>query len=306
MISIIGSGLVGSAVAFLAASTTLDDIQLVNRHKDKAKGHALDISNSIPKDSEISVLAADYSDIADSSVLVITASAAPYTTSRTEILTQQATMIKDIADKIKKYANPDAKILVVTNPVDALTYVLQKEASWPKNKVIGIASSLDSSRFRYLLSKELKTKQNQIHDALVLGEHGDSMVPIFSHAKFHNSPILDHLDNSQIEQITKDLRGYWKILREFKGPSVYGIAKNTYDVIKSIIKKEKLMVPASVLLDGQYQISDVCMGVPIQISDGDSITIQEINLDPSEINLLQDSANIIKQYIQTCNISVQT
>jgi len=176
LISIIGSGRVGSAIAFLAASASLDDIHLVNRHKDKALGQALDISSAIPADSKISVVGTDYSDIRNSEVIIISASTGTYLTSRTEMMSEQIKMIRDIAKKIQRYA-PDSKILIITNPVDVLTYVFQKEINLPREKVIGVASSHDSARFRYLLARELITPQSEIKNALVLGEHGDSMVP---------------------------------------------------------------------------------------------------------------------------------
>jgi len=153
LISIIGSGRVGSAIAFLAAATSLDDIHLVNRHKDKALGQAMDISNAIPENSPISVIGTDFSEIKNSEVVVISASTGTYVKSRTEMLPEQATMIRDIAKKIKKFA-PDSKIILVSNPVDVLNYIFQKETGFSREHVIGVSSSLDSSRFRYLLAKE--------------------------------------------------------------------------------------------------------------------------------------------------------
>jgi malate dehydrogenase len=296
LISIIGSGRVGSAIAFLAASTSLDDIHLVNRHKDKALGQALDISSAIPKDSPISVIGTDYSEIKNSEVVVITASSGTYTTSRTQMMSEQIKMVRDIAKKIKMYA-PDSKILMITNPVDVLTYVFQKEINLPREKVIGLASSLDSARFRYLLAKEFDTTQSKIKNALVLGEHGDSMVPIFSNAKFNEKPVLELLDSYQVHKITNDLKDYWKTLRKLKGPSMFGIAKNTIDVINAIIKNQELSIPASVLLDGEYGLSDVCMGVPVRINKDGLINIEEIDLEKSEQCLLCNSADTIRRYI---------
>jgi len=296
LISIIGSGRVGSAIAFLAASTSLDDIHLVNRHKDKALGQALDISNAIPKDSPISVIGTDYSEIKNSEVVVITASSGTYTTSRTQMMSEQIKMVRDIAKKIKMYA-PDSKILMITNPVDVLTYVFQKEINLPREKVIGLSSSLDSSRFRYLLAKEFDTTQSKIKNALVLGEHGDSMVPIFSNAKFNEKPVLELFDSYQVHKITNDLKDYWKTLRKLKGPSIFGIAKNTIDVINAIIKNQELSIPASVLLDGEYGLSDVCMGVPVRINKDGLINIEEIDLEKSEQCLLCNSADIIRRHI---------
>jgi len=222
-------------------------------------------------------------------------------TSRTDMLSEQITMVRDIAKKIKRYA-PNAKVLMVSNPVDVLNYIFQKETGFPRENVIGVASSLDSSRFRYLLARELKVKSSQIKNALVLGEHGDSMVPIFSVTKCNNKPVLELLNNSQVDKITRELQNYWKVLRKFKGPSIFGIAKNTVDVIRSIIKNEELSISASVMLDGEYGFSDICLGVPIQIDKGGRMKIQEIGLEKSEMESLNKSANVVRNFLleQTC------
>jgi len=219
-------------------------------------------------------------------------------TGRLETLPEQITMIREIAKKIKKFA-PDSKILMVSNPVDVLNYIFQKETGISRENVIGVASSLDSSRFRYLLSEELKVKSSQITNALVLGEHGDSMVPIFSVTKCNNKPVLELLSDSQVDKITRELQDYWKVLRKFKGPSIFGIAKNTVDVIRSIIKNEELSISASVMLDGEYGLSDVCLGVPVQIGKEGLIKIREISLNKYEKNSLYKSAEVIRNNLLT-------
>jgi malate dehydrogenase len=222
-------------------------------------------------------------------------------TSRTEMLSGQITMIRDIAEKIKMFA-PDSKVLVISNPVDVLTYVFLKETGFPRERVIGVASSLDSSRFRFLLAKQLKTKSAEIKNAMVLGEHGDSMVPIFSIASCNDKSVLEMLNHTQIEKITKDLRDYWKNLRKLKGPSIFGISKNTVDIMKAIIKDKELSVPASVLLNGEYGFSDVCLGVPVRINKKGVAKIQEINLSESEQESLNQSAHVVSKYLlkETC------
>jgi malate dehydrogenase len=297
MLSIIGSGRVGSATAFLMASNSIDNIQLVNRHKEKALGQAMDISNSIPENSPISIKAADYSEIKNSDVIVISASTGTYTANRVELLSEQVQMIKNIAKQVKQFAN-SAKVLILSNPVDVLTYYFLKESGFPRDQVFGVASSLDSSRFRYLIARELKTNQSEIENALVLGEHGDSMVPIFSLAKWKGRPVLDIFDEEQAHKIKGDLIFYWKILREYKGPSIFGIAKNTFDIIKAIVKGEEISVPVSVMLDGEYEISDVSLGIPTKITK-EKLTIQELTLQKSELDSLHKSAETIKEYIQS-------
>ncbi len=299
MFSIIGSGRVGSATGFLAAASSLGDIHLVNRHKEKAVGQALDISNAIPKDSPYYVKATDYSEIENSDVVVITASTGVYTTNRTELMSEQVKMIKDIAKNIKKYAF-DAKVLVISNPIDVLTYIFQKETKMPRERIFGVASSLDSSRFRYLLARELNTSQAEINDALVLGEHGDSMVPIFSLAKWKDKPIKECLNQEQLHKITGDLRFYWQTLRAYKGPSIFGIAKNTFDIIKSITNNQNISVPVSVLLEGEYGINDVCLGIPVMINKNGISEIKEIELQQEELDSLHNSASAIKDNIKKC------
>jgi len=296
MISIIGSGRVGSATAFLIASNSIDDIQLVNRHKEKALGQALDISNAIPHNSQYSIVATDYSEIKNSDIVVISASTGTYTANRTELLSDQVQMIKDIASQIKQYAK-NSKVLIISNPVDVLTYFFQKESGFPRERVLGVASSLDSSRFRYLMAKELDTNQSEIDNALVLGEHGDSMVPIYSLAKWKGKPVLEIFDEEQIHKIKGDLIFYWKILREYKGPSIFGIAKNSFDIIKALIQNKDISVPVSILLNGEYGISDVSLGVPAKISKHRT-DIQELTLMDSELDSLHKSAQTVKEYIK--------
>jgi malate dehydrogenase len=297
MISIIGAGKVGSAIGFLCGSLSLDDIVLINRDEKKAIGEALDITNAISISSSISITGtSDYSQIKNSKVVVITASSGVHLQSRSEIMFDQAKMIQKMASNIAKYA-PNSKILMITNPVDVLTYLIQKEASFSPKNVIGIASSLDSSRFRYLLAQEFGTTQSQIKDALVMGEHDDTMVPIFSRAKYHEKPVTDFLDAAQILKVTLAVRNYWKYLRDYKGHSVFGIAKNAFDIIKSIVKDETLDVPASVLLDGQYGLDDVCIGVPITINKNGITEIHQVEITQNEKESLFKSANTVKNNI---------
>jgi len=297
MISIIGAGKVGSTILFLCGSSGLDDLVLVNRDEKKAIGEALDITNAIPKNSTISVSGtSDYSKIKNSNVCVIAASVASHIITRSDVMLDQAKMITEIAYKISEFA-PSSKVLVITNPVDVMTYLVQKRANLASKNVLGVASSLDSARFRYLLAKEFGTDQSQIKDALVMGEHDDSMVPIFSCAKFGSTLVDDILDEQQKLRITTSVRSYWKSLRDYKGSSVYGIAKNTFDVINGIIKNQPLEIAASVSLDGQYDTKDLCMGVPVTITKDGIAQIHEISITPQEREQLHKSAGIIQNNI---------
>ena len=298
MISIIGSGRVGASIAFLCASNSLDDILLVNRTKSKAIGEALDITNAIPPNSKFSIKGTDdFSKLSNSKIIVITASDGIYTKSRTDNMGLQVKMMKDISSKITKYC-PSAIVLVVSNPLDVLTYVFQKETKFSRFKVIGIASSLDSSRFRYLISKKLSVPQSTISNAMVLGEHGDSMVPVFSKTTVNGTPLLSLVKNNR-NSITNELRNYWKKLRTSKSRSQFGIAKNTYDVIAGIISGKNLSIPASVVLEGEYEEENVSMGVPLIVTSNGVSKIQKIILDEYEKKLLTKSAQSIRQNIES-------
>ncbi len=291
--------MVGSSIAFLCASNSLDDIVLLNRTKSKAIGEALDISNAIPKNSDITIRGTDdYSEISNSNIIVIAASVGIYLKNRNETTDTQVEMIKEIGKKIKTNCKSPI-ILIISNPVDVLTYIFQKETNFSKNNVIGIASSLDSSRFRYFLSKKIGVKQSQISNANVLGEHGNSMVPIFSNTKINGKNVLEIIDSKQKEDITKETQNYWKSLRNYKTRSQFGIAKNTFDVIESIIKNQTLTIPASILLEGEFGEKDVCMGVPIKITSKGFTEIQSIDFDESERELFKISAQAIRNNIQS-------
>ena len=297
MISIVGSGRVGTSIGFLCVSNGLDDVLLVNRDKRKAIGEALDVASAIPATSKFTIRGTDdYSQISGYDIVVITASVGVYMKDRTENIVLQVKMIKEIAQKIKQYCS-SAIILIVSNPLDVLTYFFQKETAISRFKVIGIASSLDTSRFRYLLSEKLSVPQSSISNAIVLGEHGDSMVPVFSAVTVGGNPLFSMIDSR--DTITDDVRNYWKKLRNFKSRSQFGIAKNTFDVIDSIVHKKEIIIPASVVLEGEYGESDVAMGVPVRIDQNGVSEIQKIKLDDTESSSLKKSSEKIRNHIQS-------
>ena len=299
MIAIIGSGMVGSSIAFLCAVNSLSNIMLLNRTKSKAKGEALDISNAIPRNSDFTINGTDdYSEIKNAEIIVIAASTGTYQKSRNDMVDSQVRMIKSISKKIKKFNNTPI-ILIVSNPVDVLTYYFQKEVRYPKEKVIGIASSLDASRFGRIISNQINVKYSHIEDVHVLGEHGDSMVPIFSKVKVDGRKLTELINVKQEEEIRNQVRNYWKSLRKFKIRSQFGIAKNVYNVLEAIVKRRQLNAEASVLLDGEYGYEDICMGVPVTISSRGIEKIKSIKLNESEIQFLEQSAKNIRKNIQS-------
>ena len=187
--------------------------------------------------------------------------------------------------------------MIVSNALDVLTYFFLKVSAIPRFKDIGIAPGIDTSRFRHLISETLSVPQSSISNAIVLGEHGDSMVPVFSAVTVGGNPLFSMIDSR--DSITDDVRNYWKKLRNFKSRSQFGIAKNTFDVIDSIIHKKEIIIPASVVLEGEYGESDVAMGVPVRIDQNGVSEIQKIKLDDTESSSLKKSSEKIRNHIQS-------
>ena len=294
-----GTGRVGTSIAFLCVSNALDDVLLLNRSKNKAIGESLDIANAIPPTSKFSIRATDdYSQLVGSDIVVIAASTGVYAKDRTENITSQVTMIKEIAKKIQQYC-PSAIVLVISNPLDVLTYFFQKETGFSRFKVIGIASSLDSSRFRYFISEKLSVPQSSISNALVLGEHGDFLVPIFSNASVDGKSLLSLINDDEKKSMTSDIRNYWRELRNYKSRSQFGIAKNAFDVIDAIVNGKEISISASVVLEGEYEEKDVAMGTPVKINQNRVTEIQKIKLDESELSMLKESAKKIRDDINS-------
>jgi malate dehydrogenase len=290
MISIIGAGRVGSAVAFLVGQSGLDDLVIVNRSKNKAVGEALDVSNTLPEKSLISVIGTDdFSEIKNSDVVVITVSGGVMREDRAELLPFNVPIVSEICKNLKKYAY-EAKVIVVTNPVDIMAYQILEQTKFPRERIIGMGSSLDSSRFRYLLAKDLGVKQGHV-DGLVIGEHGSTMVPLFSHAKSYGQMIS--LSEKKTDEITYELRNYWKYLVAYKEASVFGAAKNTFDIVKSLVKGNEFLTSASVYLDGEYGFSGFSMGVPVIFGKDGIKEILQLDLDEKESTLLKLSAKKI-------------
>ena len=204
--------------------------------------------------------------------------------------------MKKIAEKIKQYC-PSAIVLIISNPLDVMTYFFQKHSGFSRFKVIGIASSLDTSRFRYYISETLSVPHSSISNAFVLGEHGDSMVPIFSGVTVGGNPLFSMIDSR--DALTEKVRNYWKILRNYKSRSQFGIAKNAFDIIDAIRNKKEIQVPVSVVLDGEYDEHDVAMGVPVIINQNGVSEIQKIKLDDTESSSLKKSSEKIRNSIKS-------
>jgi len=304
-ISIIGSGFVGSTTAFsLAMSGLTKEIVLIDINKDKAEGDALDIGHGIPLMAPTNIYAGDFNDVKNSDIIIITAGAnqKPGET-RLDLVKKNASIFKDMIPKLVKI-NQDAIYLVVTNPVDILTYVTLKISGLPKHKVIGSGTVLDSSRFRYLLSSHYGVDPRNIH-GYIIGEHGDSEIATWSLTNIAGTPIdyfckiCNHPCNGKFkEQILDEVRhSAYKIINK-KGATYYAVAVAVKRIVECITRDEKSILTVSSVLNGEYGVKDVALSVPTIVGNKGIEKILELPLSSSEIEKFNESAKIMKNVLK--------
>ncbi|MEW6097111.1 MAG: malate dehydrogenase [bacterium] len=301
-ISIIGAGNVGATTALLSAQKELaNEIVLMDVIEGLAEGKALDISQSgaVEGFNTNVIGSSDYSKISDSNVVIITAGFARKPgMSRLDLLSKNANIIKEITLNIVKYA-PNSIIIMVTNPVDVMTYYAWKVSGFNSQRVLGQAGILDAARFCYFISQELKISTQNI-SAIILGGHGDSMVPLPRYSTVSGIPITELMDKETINRLVERTRkGGGEIVELLKtGSAFYAPAASTVQMIESILKDRKQILPCSVYLEGQYGISDIYIGVPARLGSNGVEEIIELKLTEEELSALQHSSKIYKQGIQ--------
>ncbi|SHE42406.1 MULTISPECIES: L-lactate dehydrogenase [Caloramator] len=303
-VSIIGSGFVGSTTAFTIAMNGLaEEIVIIDINKDKAYGDALDISHGVPLMSPVEVYSGEFSDVKDSDIIIITAGAnqKPGET-RLDLVKKNVSIFKDMIPKLVKY-NKDAIYLIVTNPVDILTYVTLKISGLPKNKVIGSGTVLDSSRYKYLLSKHYGIDPRNIH-GYIIGEHGDSEIAAWSLTNIAGTSIdyfcniCNHPCNGQFkEQILNDVRNSAYTIINKKGATYYAVAVAVKRIVECIARDEKSILTVSSYLENKYGLKDVALSVPTIVGKNGVEEVLELPLTEQEKNKLLDSANIMKDII---------
>ena len=295
-ITLIGAGQIGGTLAHLIALKELGDVVLFDVASGLAKGKALDIAQSSPVNGfNISLLGTDnYDDTKDSDVIIITAGVPrkPGMT-RDDLLGINLKIIKQVAEGIKK-TSPNAFVICITNPLDVIVMALQKYSGLPKNKVVGMAGILDSSRFIYFLSQELKLPPNKIK-SFVLGGHGDSMVAMVNHTTVDGKNLSDFVKEDKIKKerlnsiIERTKKGGAEIVKYLeKGSAFYAPAASGVEMAESYLKDLKKELPCAVYIDGQYGVKDIYAGVPVIIGKNGVEKIIEINLD------LEEKANFDK------------
>tara|TARA_B100001778_G_C18556819_1_gene615785 strand:- start:161 stop:1117 length:957 start_codon:yes stop_codon:yes gene_type:complete len=301
-ITLIGAGQIGGTLAHLIALKELGDIVLFDVAAGIAKGKALDIAQSSPVDGfNVNLLGTDnYDDTKNSDVIIITAGVPrkPGMT-RDDLLGINLKIIKQVAEGIKK-TSPNAFVICITNPLDVIVMALQKYSGLPRNKIVGMAGILDSSRFIYFLSQELKVPVKKIK-SFVLGGHGDSMVAMLGHTEVEGKKINDLVKEGKISKekldkiVDRTKKGGAEIVKYLeKGSAFYAPAASGVEMAESYLQNLKKQLPCAVYLNGQYGAKDIYAGVPAIIGEDGVEKIIELDLNSEEKKNFDKSIQAVK------------
>ncbi len=303
-IAIIGAGCVGAAIAYnVAINRTASEIVLIDVNREKAMGEALDINHGLCHLGQMNIHAGDYSDCANCDAIVMTAglNRKPGET-RLDLANKNVPVAKSITENIMKYYNHGV-IIVVANPADVLTYLIQKWSGLPANLVFGTGTALDSARFRFYLAQKLNVDIQNIH-GYIIGEHGDSQVPVWSATQIAGQSVdvyckslgISLTDEEKLEIVTKTKNGGAEVIR-LKGATYFAIAGIVENIIEAVIKDKNSIKTVASVLDGAYGISGVALSLPSVINQHGVDGIIQYSLTPQEEAALQESAKTLKAFI---------
>ncbi|MEK5185919.1 malate dehydrogenase [Solibacillus sp. FSL W7-1324] len=302
-ISVIGSGFTGATAAFLAAQKELGDVVIIDlpSAENPTKGKALDMWEAAPVQGFDSYVkgSSDYEDTANSDVVLITAGVARKPgMSRDDLVQINQGVMKAVATEIAR-TSPDATIIVLTNPVDAMTYTVFKESGFPKHRVIGQSGVLDTARFRAFIAEELNVSVKDI-SALVLGGHGDTMVPLTRYASVGGVPLQSLIPAQRLEEIVQRTRvGGGEIVSLLgNGSAYYAPAAAMVEMAEAILKDQKRVLPAIAYLEGEYGYDGIYLGVPTLLGAGGIEKIFELELTADEKTALDLSADAVKDVMK--------
>lgn len=297
---VIGVGAVGSTTAYtLLLRSRMDELVLIDANAGKAVGDALDMNHGMPFLGQTKVWAGTYEDCKDADIVIITAGAAQKPGEpRLNLLKRNIAIYESIVSEVLKY-NDDGILLIATNPVDIMSYFCQKKSGWPTHRVIGSGTLLDSARFRYLIGERLQLDPRSVH-AHIIGEHGDSELPLWSLANVAGSSIsLSEEEKSDIFTHTRDAA--YEII-EAKGATYYAIALALDRIVTAILSNESAVLNVSTLVENYHDISDVYMGVPCVVDRNGVREVLDIPITEEEKALLHRSANKLKELIETISV----
>ena len=283
-ITVIGAGATGATAVHSCAAKHLGDLVLVDVVKALPQGKALDLAQAAPLEGfDVRIVGTnDFADTAGSDVIVITAgSPRKPGMSRADLVNVNAGIVRSVTEQAIRYS-PNAIIIVLTNPLDVMTYVALQTSGLPRHRVIGQSGVLDSTRFRAFIAMELGVSVADVH-ALVLGGHGDSMVPLVRYAHVGGVPLTKLLPRETIDRLVERTRhGGAEIVNLLKTSAFYAPGAAIAQMVEAVVRDRKRVLPASVYLDGEYGERGICMGVPIVLGAGGVERIIELDLDEEE------------------------
>ena len=302
--AVIGCGFVGSTIAYaLMQKGTFSELVLLDANHAKAEGEAMDISHGLPFAHAMDIREGDYEDIADASVVIITAGANQKPgESRLDLVQKNAVIMRSIIREIKS-VKCEGILLIVSNPVDILTQVALEESGFPKERVIGSGTVLDTARLKYLVSEKLKVDSRNVH-AFIVGEHGDSELAVWSCANIYGIGLEDFARMRGYRDFEKEKDELYHAVRdsayeiiERKGATYYGIGMAAARIAESIVRDSHTVAPVSVSLNGEYGISGLCLSIPAVIGRDGAEQILEINFSEEEDGKLRESAEELKSVL---------
>jgi L-lactate dehydrogenase len=301
-VSIIGGGgLVGSCAAFaLQCGGIVSGIDLIDVNPDLCKGQALDLLHGASLAADQRIRATGYEAITESDLIVITAGLRRKPDeSRLDLINRNVELFLGILGQIKSAGlKRDAIVLVVSNPVDVLTYLATTQLDLPARQIIGLGTALDTARFRSLIAEALRLPATQV-TALILGEHGDSMVPIWSAAQAAGLPLAKYAgwSTSQADSLFTRTKGSGAEVIKLKGGAGFAVGLSIREVVHAVALDSRRILPISTLVSGTYGMSDVCISVPTVVGRQGIETQLEIELWPKEVSALQHSAQVLRETI---------
>ena len=310
--AIIGCGNVGATTAYtLMISGLFTEIVLIDIDKKRAAGEAEDIAHGIPFNSPVDIYAGDYSDLHNSGIVIVTAGVSQKAgETRIDLVGRNAKVFSSIIDSIRT-TTFDGILLIVTNPVDVLTYVSIALSRFDPKKVFGSGTVLDTARLKQLMGNRLGVDARNVH-TFIIGEHGDSELPVWSSANVSGVDIDSYCEKcvkgctcSSFDSVFEDVRDAAYGIIEAKGATYYAIAEAVKRIASAIVRDEHAILPVSALLDGQYGLKDVCLGVPCVIGANGIEKILEIPLAKTEGDKLMRSASALHSTIQTLGLSLR-
>ncbi|MBF0522580.1 MAG: L-lactate dehydrogenase [Candidatus Omnitrophica bacterium] len=305
-VSIIGAGSVGSTFAYtLMMSGLAREIVLIDKDELRAQGECMDLNHGLSFARPAKIYAAGFEGCAESDIVVVTAGAKQIPgQTRIDLCQKNVEIFKGIIPSIVRYA-PESILLVVSNPVDILTYVTMKISGFPSSKVIGSGTVLDSSRFKYLISEHCKTDPRNIH-AYIIGEHGDSELPVWSNANIGGMLlekyclICNHLCDNKVawDNIFEEVKtAAYKII-EAKGGTYYAIALALGRIVEAILRDENSILPVSTLINGYYGVNDVCLSIPSKVNRSGVENFLALELSDVEQKQFKHSADTLQEIIK--------